>query len=495
MSDNHQVHDALRHLEKDMQDILETLNDNDVTEVILNPYRKQNGSYEGHILVDRHGDGLRNLLKFTGHRPQQVTLESGDMVFYTYLENHTTISIISRVKLPTPPTNQLYHQLNYILADCLCTSINFENDPPFYLLDKNLIHSLVNYATLIEDGIVLKDVFKNSHSSITLLMKNIVDHLNKTIPAKLNLKCGYAEINRQNINNFSCQSLTTKVRLVKMSATKAETIMSVLASITGKFIHNKSPYLECHIPKYGHRFTGVIPPASNFPSFCIRSHLKEIYTLDDLVAQGVLQDSSRATIKSWVRRKLNILIAGGTGSGKTTLANAILHEITTQYPDERMLVIEDVPELRFNTSRSVSFTTNEFFSMYDALRTTLRFKPDRIIMGEVRGAEAYTLLKAWNTGHPGGVATIHANGVDEALYRFESCICDHPQSKINRQEIGFTINAIISIQKLTVREILDGAMINQIRRRVTALRQIINYDASKDIYQDIVFDRLEQAFE
>ena len=223
--------------------------------------------------------------------------------------------------------------------------------------------------------------------------------------------------------------------------------------------------------------------------------MARIFTLDDLVTQGVLESTSKETICSWIRRKFNILIAGGTGSGKTTLANAILQEIITQFPATRMLIIEDVPELKFDSKYSVGFTISEFFSMYEALRTTLRFRPDRIIMGEVRGMEAYTLLKAWNTGHPGGVATIHANGVNEALHRFEACIRDNPDAKVNRDEIGFTINGIISIQNVTAKEIINGEHSNIIRRKVTALRQIIQYDSHKDVYQDIIFDRLEEVFD
>ncbi|MCC2624516.1 MAG: P-type conjugative transfer ATPase TrbB [Burkholderiales bacterium] len=348
------INDALRHLEKDMAEILATIEDERTTEVILNPYKTADGSYEGHVLVERHGEGLQNL---------------------------------------------------------------YQNLP---------------------DG---------------------------------------------------------KTEIIKMSATKAETIMSVLASITGKFIHNKNPYLECQIPKYGHRFTGVIPPASIFPAFCIRRHASVVYTLDDFVNQGVLSATSKDTIISWIKRKFNILIAGGTGSGKTTLANAILHEISRLFPSCRILIIEDVPELQFDTARSIAFTTGEFFSMYEALRTTLRFKPERIVMGEVRGAEAYTLLKAWNTGHPGGVATIHANGVEEALHRFENCIADHANARINRKEIGFTINGIISLQNMTVRREVDGEYHNTTQRKVTALRQILQYDTDKDIYQDIIYDKMEESFE
>jgi type IV secretion system protein VirB11 len=350
------INDALRHLENDMADILDVLNDNTCSEVILNPFQNPDGSYIGHILIDKYGEGIQNLHK--------------------------------------------------------------------------------------------KDAAGNWLNEI-----------------------------------------------VTMTATRAETIMSVLASITGKFIHNRSPYLECQIPKYGHRFTGVISPVSKFPAFCIRKHVARIFTLDDLVSQGVLQPTSKETICSWVRRKFNILIAGGTGSGKTTLANAILQEIITQFPSTRMLIIEDVPELKFDSGHSVGFTIGEFFSMYEALRTTLRFRPDRIIMGEIRGMEAYTLLKAWNTGHPGGVATIHANGVNEALHRFEGCIRDNPDARVNRDEIGFTINGIISIQNITTKQIVNGEPTNIVQRKVTALRQIIQYDSQKDIYQDIVFDRIEEVFD
>ena len=321
----------------------------------------------------------------------------------------------------------------------------------------------------------------------------ILGLINKNMPPDSPFNLAYAEIESTNDASkykvYPNKLITTS--LVKMTATKAETIMSVLASISGKFIHQKSPSLECQIPKYGHRFTGVIPPVVTFPAFCIRKHSPKIYTLSDFVNSGVMQQSSYDTILNWIGRKFNILIAGGTGSGKTTLANAILFEIAKLFPDTRVLIIEDVPELKFSTSRSIGFSIGEFFSMYDALRTTLRFKPDRIVMGEVRGAEAYTLLKAWNTGHPGGIATIHANGVNEALYRFESCVSDHAGVKVNRQEVGFTINGIISIQNITLKEEVDGEYQNVVKRKVTALRQILQYDTDKDIYQDIVYDQLD----
>ncbi len=495
------IRDAIRHLEKDMVDIMDTLADKEVTEIILNPYRKLDGTYEGHILVDKHGIGLHNLIRNTEVKQEIETLNLNDIVIFKYNQSEPE-KILFWVKLASYQTDiAIISDINIrpflkTIAFLIKSYFSVNN------LDEVIIQTsdfnLLELAWSVEDGVFNYIENNESNNSIHDFINALISQINLKVAQFSTIKYGYKVLsNNDEIKLFKeYPTKLIKADIVKMTATKAETIMSVLASITGKFIHTKSPRLECQIPKYGHRFTGVIPPASHFPAFCIRKHSNKIYTLDDFVNQGTLQETSRDTILSWIKRKYNILIAGGTGSGKTTLANAILYEISKHFPDSRMLIIEDVPELQFNTSRSISLNIGESFSLYDALRTTLRFKPERIIMGEVRGAEAYTLLKAWNTGHPGGVATIHANGVNEALYRFESCVRDNPEAKVNRQEIGFTINGIIAIQNVTVKEEdANGECINVVKRKVTALRQIIQYDSDKDIYQDVVYDRLEESFE
>lgn len=492
------IRDAIRHLEKDMADIMEMLTNKDVTEVILNPYRKPDGTYEGHILVDKHGVGIHNLTRNTELKQEPEVLSINDVVVYKYNITEPD-NILFWVKIPKYTVDfsvisdvnvrPILNKIASILKNYFSVINGIE------VIVQTSDFNIIELAENLEDGMIN---FLENTNSINDYLKQIITIINLKMSRVSSVKFEYKILeNQSDINLFKEYPLKLiKTDFVKMTATKAETIMSVLASITGKFIHAKSPRLECQIPKYGHRFTGVIPPASNYPAFCIRRHSSKIYTLDDFVNHGILQETSRDTILSWIQRKYNILIAGGTGSGKTTLANAILYEISKSFPDSRMLIIEDVPELQFNTSRSISLTIGESFSLYDALRTTLRFKPERIIMGEVRGAEAYTLLKAWNTGHPGGVATIHANGVNEALYRFESCIRDNPEAKVNRQEIGFTINGIIAIQNITVKEEgINGEYVNNVKRKVTALRQIIQYDSEKDIYQDVVYDRLEETFD
>lgn len=468
------IQDAIRHLEKDLSDVLTLLTDKDVNEIILNPYRLSNGGYEGHILIDKVGVGLQDLIiaEETEIFPQQASIDDQLIVKY----DKDTKDILFWVKID--------HKLSLDQLIYLCICRVFHND--------KILETSNPKITELATDVANRNITNKKALDLNELFEKLESELFEHQPFGLKT----VVVNTNNLSDFvPYPNKLVKEKLVKMSAAKAETIMSVLASITGKFIHNKNPILECQIPKYGHRFTGVIPPASTFPAFCIRKHASKIYTLRDFVDQGIMQESSYETIVSWIKRKFNILIAGGTGSGKTTLANAILHEVCQLFPETRMLIIEDVPELQFNTSRSIAFSVGEFFSMYDALRTTLRFKPNRIIMGEVRGMEAYTLLKAWNTGHPGGLATIHANGVNEALYRFESCIRDHPGVKINRQEIGFTINGIISIQNLTIREKINGQYQNTVKRKITALRQIMQYDPDKDVYQDVIFDRLEESFE
>ena len=463
--------EALRHLEKDMADILEVLTDSKTTEVILNPHKRANGSYVGYILVDQHGSGLQNLLSYTESIIPSHAVNVGDYVVYKRAIQDSKIRFWVKLKrrLDDDLRQIGFCLRNYFTADAIYQEQGF---------------AILEYAEMIEQG---------NLPGMPILAEQALDFLveliNRHLPPDTEFNLVYTHIvSDDELSRFSpYPEKLVKTERVKMSASRAETIMSVLASINGKFIHQKNPILECQIPKYGCRFTGVIPPVVQFPAFCIRKHSPQIYSLEEFVRDGILQVSSYETILSWIRRKFNILIAGGTGSGKTTLANALLDAIARIFPQTRVLIIEDVPELKFNTSRSVAFTVGEFFSMHDALRTTLRFKPERIVMGEIRGAEAYTLLKAWNTGHPGGVATIHANGVNEALYRFESCVRDHPDVKVNRQEIGFTINGIISIQNVTLREEARGEYVNVVKRKVTALRQIHGYDPDKDIYSDIVY--------
>jgi type IV secretion system protein VirB11 len=209
---------------------------------------------------------------------------------------------------------------------------------------------------------------------------------------------------------------------VRMSALQAENLLRTIAAALDVVVNADQPILEGTLPFDGSRFAGVLPPVSNRPVFAIRKRAGLIFTLDDYVAAGTCDARSAEAIRQGVARRENILIVGSTGSGKTTLANAILNEISTQHGDERIVIIEDTVELQCSAPNHVALKASETADMTRLLRTTLRLRPDRIVVGEVRGAEALALLKAWNTGHPGGLATVHANSAVAGLVRLEQLI-------------------------------------------------------------------------
>jgi type IV secretion system protein VirB11 len=171
----------------------------------------------------------------------------------------------------------------------------------------------------------------------------------------------------------------------------------------------------------GERFEGILPPVAAGPCFSIRKPASRVYTLVDYVRDGVMSAEAARLLSIAAAERRNILVAGGTSSGKTTLANALLAEVAAL--GERLILIEDTRELQSAAPDTVALRTRPgIVSMADLVRSTLRLRPDRIIVGEVRGGEALDMLKAWNTGHPGGIATVHANSALSALYRLEQLI-------------------------------------------------------------------------
>jgi type IV secretion system protein VirB11 len=200
-----------------------------------------------------------------------------------------------------------------------------------------------------------------------------------------------------------------------------ERIILLIASHLRLEIHHGNPILSGELPDGGERFEGLVPPVVTAPCFSIRKPAGRIHRLEDYVADGILSPLQAGFLRHAVADRRNILIAGGTSSGKTTLANALLAELGER--DERVILIEDTRELQCAAPDSVALRSQAgIVTLSDLVRATLRLRPDRIIIGEVRGGEALDLLKAWNTGHPGGIATIHANGPRAALYRLEQLV-------------------------------------------------------------------------
>jgi type IV secretion system protein VirB11 len=213
---------------------------------------------------------------------------------------------------------------------------------------------------------------------------------------------------------------------VVLGVAQVERIIRLVASHARSEVHGGAPVVSAELPPHGdglagERFEGVLPPVSTGPCFSIRKPAARVYTLADYVSDGVMTSAAASLLAGAVAERRNILIAGGTSSGKTTLANALLAELAAY--DERVILIEDTRELQSAAPDTVALRTRPgIVAMSDLVRSTLRLRPDRIVVGEVRGPEALDMLKAWNTGHPGGIATLHANSALSALFRLEQLI-------------------------------------------------------------------------
>ena len=237
-------------------------------------------------------------------------------------------------------------------------------------------------------------------------------------------------------------------RMGSIDSSSAETVIRLLAAHAGENANPESPSIAGVLPATGERFQGLLPPLVDRPTFTIRKRPTRIFTLNDYVASGVLSADGANSIRHAIAQRQNILVAGGTGSGKTTLVNAILHE--PEFQMQRVVLIEDTRELQCSAPDRVELLTKNTepkVTMNDLLRMTLRLRPDRIVVGEVRGGEALALLKAWNTGHPGGVATIHANSAEDALYRLEDLIGEVSQT-VPQRSIASAINMVIFIKRI-----------------------------------------------
>ena len=213
-----------------------------------------------------------------------------------------------------------------------------------------------------------------------------------------------------------------------LSASRSESIIKTLAGFHGKEINKGRPLLECELPIDGSRFAGQFPPIVPAPTFAIRKKAIAIFTLTQYVATGIMTPAQLVVIEAAVKNHRNILVTGSTGSGKTTLVNAIINHMVVIDPSERIVIIEDTGEIQCAADNFVQYHTTLDISMTLLLRTSLWMRPDRLLVGEVRGPEALDLLMAWNTGHEGGAATLHANHARAGLVRMAQLISMHPDA-------------------------------------------------------------------
>ncbi|WP_295380753.1 P-type conjugative transfer ATPase TrbB [uncultured Pseudacidovorax sp.] len=265
----------------------------------------------------------------------------------------------------------------------------------------------------------------------------------------------------------------------RMAAADAERIIRVVAAHVRAEVHAGAPLLSAELPETGERFMGAMPPIVRAPSFAIRKRALAIMTLADYVGAGIMSEAQAGFLRSAVRARLNIVVAGGTSTGKTTLANALLDEVAQTR--DRVLVLEDTVELQCRSDDHVSLRAEPgTATMADLVRATLRLRPDRIVVGEVRGAEALDLIKAWGTGHPGGIATVHANSAAGALTRLEQLI----------QEVSLTVPRALIAEAVNVVVHLTG---RGQARRVRRVTRVIGLDANGYLLDDALGTGLPDA--
>ena len=244
-----------------------------------------------------------------------------------------------------------------------------------------------------------------------------------------------------------------------LSAADGERIIRLVAHHVGAEVHGSAPRVSAELPEGGERFEGLLPPVVAAPTFAIRKPAIAVFTLGDYVNSGIMSADAADILRCGVRDRLNILVAGGTGTGKTTLTNALLAEIAGSR--DRIVLIEDTRELQCAAPNLVAMRTKDgVASLSDLVRSSLRHRPDRIPIGEVRGAEALDLLKAWGTGHPGGVGTIHAGSALGALRRMEQLI-QEAVITVPRALLAETINLVaVLVRDGTGRRLAELARID-----------------------------------
>jgi len=251
-----------------------------------------------------------------------------------------------------------------------------------------------------------------------------------------------------------------------LSPADGERIIRLVAHHVEAEVHPAAPRVSAELPGSGERFEGLLPPVVSAPTFAIRKPAVAVFTFEDYVANGILTAEAAEQLRDGITSRANILVAGGTSTGKTTLTNALLAEVAKT--NDRVVLIEDTRELQCLTPNLVALRTRDgVATLSDLVRASLRLRPDRIPIGEVRGPEALDLLKAWGTGHPGGIGTIHAGTAIGALRRLEQLI----------QE------AVVTVPRALIAETIDLIAVLSSRghkRRLTDLARVTGLTATGD---------------
>ena len=258
-----------------------------------------------------------------------------------------------------------------------------------------------------------------------------------------------------------------------MQAGDIQNIIHLVASHNNTVCNVDKPILEAILPFRSARFEGVIPPVTVAPSFSIRLRPQEVYLLADYIEAGIITAQQAYVIGAAIKGNRNILIVGGTGTGKTTMLNACLAHVSQACPLDRIVSIEDTAELQCSSPNYVGLLSSGTVTMTACVRAALRLCPTRIVVGEVRGGEALDMLKAWNTGHPGGFATVHANTAAEGLERIEA-LAREATGAPQQRFIAATVNVVVFLSRTVEHPF----------RKVLQILRITGYKNGEYVFED-----------
>lgn len=251
-----------------------------------------------------------------------------------------------------------------------------------------------------------------------------------------------------------------------MDSWQSESLIKTIASVMNKQVTEQNPLLECELPIDGSRFSAVMPPVTIGPMFTIRKKAIAVFSLEDYVVEGIMTQRQREAIEEAVLTKKNIVIVGSTGSGKTTLINAVVKFMAESCRDDRVLTMEDTRELQIVMENSAEMQSTPYASMTALTKTFMRHRPDRPIVGEVRDGSALDLLNCWNSGHPGGVTTLHANDAMSGLLKLERLVLQATQGDVKAM-IAEAVDLVVFIEKF------EGS------RRIREILRVFGHDGNK----------------
>jgi len=266
-----------------------------------------------------------------------------------------------------------------------------------------------------------------------------------------------------------------KMEYGMMTAAAAKNLINTVASVADETVTSNNPsfagelWVEFNDEFKLFRFQAFIPPIVTYPTFAIRKRAGQVIPLEEYVKDEVITRQQERMIKDSIGQRRSILVVGGTQSGKTTFCNSILDCIAQTHPQDRVIIIEDTQELRCNVKDLVTMRASAMKTMNDLIFDSMRMRPDRIVIGEVRGKEAHSLIKAWNTGHHGGLSTIHANSSQSGLLRLEQLVMEAGVVPVP-EAIVEAVNVLVFIQKT------DNSKKG---RKVTSILNLNGYDKQK----------------